>query len=293
MFGTTKGGSATIRYGFASKQQRSPTSEEHMQTDLLTTADLHLHTTYSDGTASVPETLERAAQLGLQVIAITDHDEIAGAREAARLSSDYGVAVVVGEEVSTAEGHLLALFIDDWLPPGRPAAETIAAIHAQGGLAIAAHPYDWAIPSLGAAGLRRRLATDWPLDAIEVFNASLSGLRSRCNRAAQRAAADLGVPAIAGSDAHSTATIGRGVTSFAGNTVDDLYRAIRSGQVQWSGACWRPHHYAEVSWLMLRRRGIVDTARLMLCDLPLPWRKTGLTAATPALGPLPADHVRT
>jgi len=260
--------------------------------ELSTTADLHLHTTYSDGTATVAEVMERAAQLGLRVIAVTDHDEIAGAREAARLSRDYGVDVVVGEEVSTADGHLLALFIEDWLPPGRPAAETIAAIHAQGGLAIAAHPYDWAIQSLGAGGLRERWGNQWPLDAIEVFNASLSGLRNRCNRVAQRVAAELGVTAIAGSDAHSLSTLGRGVTSFRGRSVDDLYRAIRAGRVQWSGACWRAHHYAEVSWLMLRRRGIANAARLAISDLAFLRRKAEAASSSAALSPLPADHAR-
>lgn len=258
--------------------------------ELLNTADLHMHTTYSDGTATVVETLERAAQLGLRVIAITDHDEIAGAHEAARLAREYGVEVVVGEEVSTAEGHLLALFIDEWLPPRRPAAETIAAIHAQGGLAIAAHPYDWAIQSLGAGGLRQRVATDWPLDAIEVFNASLSGLRNRCNLAAQRVAAELGVTAVAGSDAHSVSTLGRGLTRFAGTSANDLYRAILIGQVQWSGVCWRAYHYADVSWRTLRRRGITDAARLALGDLPFLNRKTASMERTSVLGPLPADH---
>lgn len=258
--------------------------------ELLSKADLHLHTTYSDGTATVPEVMERAALLGLRVIAVTDHDQIAGAREAASLSRDFGVDVVMGEEVSTADGHLLALFIEDWLPPGRPAAETIAAIHAQGGLAIAAHPYDWAIQSLGAAGLAERVGSDWPLDAIEVFNASLSGLRNRCNRVAQSVADELGVAAIAGSDSHSLSTLGRGVTGFAGSSVDDLYRAIRAGRIEWSGACWRAHHYAEVSWLMLRRRGIANAARLAMLDLPIGRRKPVL--ASKALGQLPADHAR-
>src|SRR6185436_2860560 len=102
-----------------------------------------------------------------------------------------GLEVIVGEEVSTAEGHLLALFIEQELPPGRPAAATIAAVHAQGGLCIAAHPYDWMVPSLGRAGLRQRCAgpdCEWPLDGIEVFNASLWLSSNNASAAAAAAA---------------------------------------------------------------------------------------------------------
>src|SRR5262249_43221368 len=117
-------------------------------THQISKADLHIHTTHSDGAATVPELLEHVAQFSdIRVIAITDHDSIAGARQAAQLARQFDVEVIVGEEVSTAEGHLLALFIDAFLPPGRPAAETIAAIHAQGGLAIAPHPFDRSVPS--------------------------------------------------------------------------------------------------------------------------------------------------
>jgi predicted metal-dependent phosphoesterase TrpH len=100
----------------------------------LSKADLHIHTVHSDGAATVPELLEYvAARTDLRLIAVTDHDSITGACQAARLAREFGVEVVMGEEVSTADGHLLALFVDTFLPPGRPAAETIAAIHAQGG----------------------------------------------------------------------------------------------------------------------------------------------------------------
>ena len=73
-------------------------------------ADLHLHTIYSyDGTASLPAVLSRAKQLGLDIIAITDHDEIAGALKALEIAPNYGVEVIPGIEITTAEGDLLAL----------------------------------------------------------------------------------------------------------------------------------------------------------------------------------------
>src|SRR5215218_11522871 len=113
-------------------------------------ADIHVHSTHSDGHAAVEEVLEHAVRrTDLQVIAITDHNTIEGALEARSLAEEYGIEVVVGEEVSTADGELLALFIERRLAPGRPAAETIAAVHEQGGLCVAAHPY------AGLAGLCR------------------------------------------------------------------------------------------------------------------------------------------
>ncbi len=216
-------------------------------------ADLHIHTTHSDGTASVREVLAHVARTDLRVIAITDHNTIAGALEARRLAESYGVEVIVGEEVSTSEGHLLALFIEQELPRDRPAAETIAAIHAQGGLAIAAHPYDWFVPSLGRAGLRERCAgpgCEWPLDAIESFNASV--WFPRFNSAAASAGERLGLPLVGGSDAHHLATIGLGYTSFPGQSAADLRYALRMRTTQPGGDHWRWRHGVEYVGLWLR-----------------------------------------
>ena len=81
-------------------------------------ADLHMHTIYSyDGTASLSAVLSRAKKLGLDVIAITDHDEIAGALKAMELAPNYGVEVIPGSEITTADGDLLAFFIKKkWMP---------------------------------------------------------------------------------------------------------------------------------------------------------------------------------
>ncbi len=218
-------------------------------------ADLHIHTTYSiDGTACVADVLEYAAnQTDLRVIAITDHDSIDGALEARHVAGSYGIDVIVGEEVSTAEGHLLALFIEQWLPPGRPAAETIRAVHAQGGLCIPAHPYGWRVPSLGHAGLRERCVGengDWPVDGIEAFNASL--WLPYNNATASALATELNLPACGGSDSHHLSTIGLGYTLFRGRTAADLRHAIQMGQVQAGGTSWHWFHTAEFvgRWLL-------------------------------------------
>src|SRR4051794_32777561 len=215
-----------------------------MLSHTISKADLHLHTTASDGAATVPELLAQVAQSpDMRLIAITDHDSIAGARQAAQLAPQFGIEVIIGEEVSTTEGHLLALFIDTLLPPQRPAAETIAAIHAQGGLAIAPHPFDRSVPSLGRLGLQH---AGWDFDAIEGFNAGVIWSQRGCNGAAQRAAAMMGLPVIGSSDAHTLATTGLGYTLFPGSGANDLYHAIQAGQVELGGRYWSPGQYIDM-----------------------------------------------
>ena len=223
-------------------------------------ADLHIHTIASDGTATVPELLEYiACSSDLRLIAITDHDSIVGARQAAQLAHQFGVEVIVGEEVSTREGHLLALFIDTQLPAGRPAAETIAAIHAQGGLAVAPHPFDRSVPSLGLTGLWH---PGWHFDAIEGFNSGVIWSQRNCNRVAQQEATAMGLPIVGGSDAHTLATVGFGYTVFPGSSADDLYRAIQLGNVDCAGQYWGVGEYLDMGYQLLRHHGLRETIGL-------------------------------
>ncbi|HRQ25006.1 MAG TPA: PHP domain-containing protein [Anaerolineales bacterium] len=112
-----------------------------METLKMGLADLHLHTIHSsDGTASVTAVLRRAKEIGLDVIAITDHDEIRGSLEAMGLASHHGVEVIPGSEITTAEGDLLALNITEIVPAGLPLIETILKVRELGGVCIAPHP---------------------------------------------------------------------------------------------------------------------------------------------------------
>ena len=107
-------------------------------------ADLHLHTLASDGTTGVVELLEQVEAAGeLDVVAITDHERIDAALAGRALARSRGmrVEVVVGEEVTTLGGHLLALYLEERIPSLRSMRSTIAAVHEQGGLAIPAHPF--------------------------------------------------------------------------------------------------------------------------------------------------------
>ena len=105
-------------------------------------ADLHIHTLYSwDGIHSVSAVLRHVVDhTDLDVIAITDHDEVAGAWETIELAPAYGVEVDPGSEISTAEGHLLALFLKERVEPGLSLADTVLRVGEQGGLCIAVHP---------------------------------------------------------------------------------------------------------------------------------------------------------
>jgi predicted metal-dependent phosphoesterase TrpH len=106
-------------------------------------ADLHVHSVWSDGMQS-PEAIVRAAAGRVDVLALTDHDTIEGAWIAqayARAHPELGVDVIVGEEVSTLNGHVLALFIQERIPPRLSAERSLELIHAQDGLAVAAHPF--------------------------------------------------------------------------------------------------------------------------------------------------------
>jgi len=200
----------------------------------MSKADLHIHTTYSiDGTASVRETLESAARAKLDVIAITDHDEVRGALEARAISTEYGIQVISGAEVSTSEGHLIVLFIERNIPKGMSLIDTLITVREMGGIAIVAHP-DHPVPS--SISLQSILkALDHPqareaLQGIEVCN--MNPTHSPFNQRSQKAADTLPLAHIASSDAHIASMIGAGVTHFEGSTVRDLRRAIQRRATQ-------------------------------------------------------------
>ncbi len=159
--------------------------------------DLHCHTMWSGDSTTTPDELaEAVAACALDVVCITDHHAIAGAR---RLAGELACRVVVGEEVRTQRGELIGWFLTERIAAGHSPLDTAASIRAQGGLVYVPHPFDplrhnlheSALADLHASGL---------IDAVEAFNAktSLPGLNAR----AGQWAAEHGVAAGAGSDAH-------------------------------------------------------------------------------------------
>ena len=166
----------------------------------LVRVDLHLHSSASfDCRVSPEEVARRARQLGLSPLFLTDHDGIEGAE---RLLA-AGQNVVVGEEILTAEGEIIGLFLNSAVPKRLSPEETVAAIKEQGGLVYLEHPYDTGRRNLKEAAIER-IADQ--IDIVEVFNG-----RSEPgpNRRAEDLRATLGLPGGAGSDAHTLAEIGR------------------------------------------------------------------------------------
>jgi predicted metal-dependent phosphoesterase TrpH len=202
-------------------------------------ADLHVHSHWSDGAQST-ERIVRAAVGRVDVVGFTDHDEIRGAlraREFARAHPELGVVVVVGEEISTLNGHLIGLWLEELVPPGLTALQTIERIHAQGGVAVVAHPFH---PIRGTARGHRSIgpmAGDLPLDAIEVVNNAGAFSRLYDAWAAVRNLEWM-LPVTAGSDAHDVWYLGSAVTRFSGRDGAALRTALMAGQtrahVAWS-----------------------------------------------------------
>jgi predicted metal-dependent phosphoesterase TrpH len=189
-----------------------------------------MHTTVSDGWPTPHELVDHAARRAkLDVIAVTDHDTIEGALRArdhaARRARFH---VIVGEEVSSRDGHIVALFLERRVRPGMSAAATVDAIHDQGGLAVAVHPF-WRTQRRIRSGPVHGvgwLAAELDFDAIEVENATPGFYL--VNQLAHRLNLGLRTAELGSSDAHILDAVGRAFTEFPGKTPEALRAAIEA-----------------------------------------------------------------
>jgi predicted metal-dependent phosphoesterase TrpH len=189
--------------------------------------DLHMHTSWShDCAIEVPDLLTHAETEGLGAIAITDHNVFGGALEA--LAATTSLTVIPGEEVKTDEqGEVIGLFLTEEIPRGLPFADTLAAIHEQGGVVYLPHPFDRMHSIPDAATLRRNLDE---IDVLEVYNARL--LFEAYNEEALRFASKYGLTMGAGSDAHVLQGIGTGALRMREfHDRDEFLVSLRSAQV--------------------------------------------------------------
>ncbi len=165
--------------------------------------DCHLHTVASgDAVLTLEQLAERAVPAGLDVVCITDHNVTSAAVTAA--GRDLGVRVIVGEEIRTADGDVIGLFLTERIPYVLPVAEVVARIRAQGGLVYAPHPFDPVRHSLGP--VLPGLCAAGAVDIVEVFNAKIEDPGPNDRAAALATAYDL--PGGAGSDAHDAPGVG-------------------------------------------------------------------------------------
>jgi len=190
--------------------------------------ELHTHSALSyDGRDPVELLLEQAEAVGLDALAVTDHDEIDASLRAAELAAEYDLVGIPGMEVSSAAGHILALGVEELVPTGLSYDETLERIRSLGGTVVVPHPFQ-----ASRHGVAPHISDDQlaEADAIEVYNSRL--FTGRSNRQAERFAVEHGLPMTAGSDAHIAEMVGQAVTEVDAYhpSVEGILDAVREGR---------------------------------------------------------------
>ncbi len=229
------------------KKSRQMTPQQAYVAGKLGKADLHMHSTYSDGIGTLEQILDHVQhKTDLDVIALTDHDVIEGSLRMRDLweKGNYGFDFIAGEEVSTKEGHLLGLFIEKLVPQGLSMEHSVDLIHEQGGLAIIAHPLHPLFKHSCSRETMDRIHhhKDVWFDGVETWNASFCGIYA--NQQAMRANRLVyGLPELGNSDAHTLNAVGRGRTWFEGKNAQDVRASIEAGLSAPGGSLWDVQDY--------------------------------------------------
>jgi predicted metal-dependent phosphoesterase TrpH len=187
--------------------------------------DPHIHSNYSgDATPTPAQIINRSKEIGLDAIAIADHNTLKGSQEALKIAEKMDDFLVIpAMEVTTTKGHIVALGITEEVQKGKSPEETIVDIRSHGGIAIVPHPF---------VRYREGLCDyveDLDIDAIETLNSRyIFGIS---NWRARKLAEKMGIPQIGSSDAHFLGAIGSCVTELEADlTTDSVIRAILSGK---------------------------------------------------------------
>jgi len=232
---TASAPAAAARAGVAT-QKRERTGDARSRA--LAFADFHIHTRFSrDSILSEDKFIRTAIERGLTHVAVTNHNNVEGAVAVRDRVAQLGLAdeltVILGEEVSTADGEVVGIFLQRTIPRGLSADETADAIHEQGGLVSIPHPFD----PFRASHIReeplRRLAEAGKVDMMEVFNSRVTFQRH--NLEAAELAVHYGIPGIACSDSHSSFEVAMSFNALpAFASADELLGAI--GENEWHGS---------------------------------------------------------
>ena len=192
-------------------------------------ADLHMHTTYSDGISTPKEMVDEAIKKRLKCICITDHDETKGATEAMRYAYDKDILVISGIELISTSGDILGINVKKIIPSGLSAKETVKQIRKAGGVAVIPHPFNRMLNGFwgGEKGLNALMP-----DGVEAFNATV--LFGSSNKRAFAFSKKFDLPFTAGSDAHRKEFVGRGYVKIPTKilTEKDVVDAILSKQIE-------------------------------------------------------------
>jgi predicted metal-dependent phosphoesterase TrpH len=188
--------------------------------------DLHVHTMYSKDSIITPkELVYYAKKAGLNAVAVTDHNQVEGAR---KIAEETSFLIIPGTEVSSLHGHIVGLNVSEHIPRDLSADETVDRIHAAGGVAIACHPYALFKGSIGKHVTAK-------FDAVETINASSFPFGSTSKKSSELADR-LKLPKVAGTDAHYGPVIGRAFTVIdAEPNVEALLKAIVKGHCSPAG----------------------------------------------------------
>ena len=189
--------------------------------------DLHIHSCYShDSNLQIDDILKHAANIGLDGIAITDHNAVEGSLQARARAKELDLPLIVlpGMEVSTSKGHILVFGINENIPHDLSPEKTVEMVREKGGVAIPSHPFKM-------KGIGRVDGLD--VDGIETFNSScMFGENAKAKKMAQ----SLGKCEVGGSDSHLLDTIGFGITEiYAEPNEEAVLKAIGEGKTRSSG----------------------------------------------------------
>ena len=188
--------------------------------------DLHVHTIYSSDSIITPEDLVFYARTrGLNAVAVTDHNQVQGAR---KIAAKTDFLVIPGTEVSSRDGHIVGLNVNEVIPRDLSADETVDRIHRAGGVAVACHPYALFKGSIGQHVTAK-------FDAVETINASSFPFRSASSKA-EKLAKRFNLPRVAGTDAHYGPVIGCAYTVVDSElNVESILKAIVEGRCEPAG----------------------------------------------------------
>ena len=242
-----------------SKRSKQINQWQVPQAEKLSRADLHIHSTYSDGIPTIDQILHHTERhTNLDVIAITDHNVIDGSLRApdswAR-ASFIALTSSSAKRLAQTRGIYWRSFIEKRIPPHLTVERTIDLIHEQGGLAIVVHPLNPLFHMSCQREVLDRIHAnkDLWLDGIETWNAGLCGIYA--NRVTMRANRKIyGWSEVGNSDAHTLHAIGRGCTLFQGSTASNVRTASQSGLSTPGGKLWSVNDYIMLAGYHINKR---------------------------------------